>query len=58
VKPLAGRTVKELPPENTIDTTDRPRAVPLVKGQFRCVPYRRYEVDGAGLVFWVETMRR
>ena len=59
-KPLAGRQIKELPREDTsgLGMTGDPRDVPLVNGRFRCSPGARYEVAGAGLVFWIEAKGR
>lgn len=59
-KPLAGRAMKELPREDAsgLGMTGEPRDVPLVKGQLRCAPGTRYEVAGAGLVFWIEAKGR
>lgn len=61
-KPLGGRQIKELPREDTTGfgpiPAGEPRDVPLTKGTFRCAPGARYEVVGAGLVFWVEARGR
>jgi hypothetical protein len=59
-RPLAGRSIKELPREDTsgLGMTGEGRDVPLVKGQFRCAPGTRYEVTGAGLVFWIDAKGR
>ena len=59
-KPLGGRQIKELPREDTsgFGAMGEPRDVPLTKGTFRCAPGARYEVAGAGLVFWVEARGR
>lgn len=59
-KPFGGRKIQELPREDTsgMGMTGEPRDVPLVKGQFRVAPGTRYEVAGAGLVFWIEARGR
>jgi hypothetical protein len=59
-KPFGGRQIQELPREDTsgMGMTGEPRDVPLVKGQFRVAPGTRYEVAGAGLVFWIEARGR
>jgi hypothetical protein len=59
-RPLGGRTIKELPREDTsgMGMSGQARDVPLVKGQFRVAAGTRYEVAGAGLVFWTEARGR
>lgn len=59
-KPLGGRQIKELPREDTsgLGMTGEPRDVPLIKGHFRCALGARYEVSGAGLVFWLDLQKR
>jgi hypothetical protein len=59
-RPLDSRSIKELPREDTsgLGMTGEGRDVPLVKGQFRCAPGTRYEVTGAGLVFWIDAKGR
>jgi hypothetical protein len=59
-RPLGGRQIKELPREDTsgLGVTGDPRDVPLVKGCFRCAVGARYEVAGAGLIFWLDLQKR
>jgi len=59
-RPLGGRKVKELPREDAsgMGLAGEAREVPLVKGAFRCAVSTRYEVDGAGLVFWTDVRGR
>jgi hypothetical protein len=59
-RPLGGRRVKELPREDAsgMGLSGEAREVPLVKGAFRCAVTTRYEVDGAGLQFWIDVRGR
>ena len=59
-KPLGGRQVKELPREDPsgLGMAGEARDVPLVQGKFRCAVGARYEVAGAGLIFWIEARGR
>lgn len=57
-RPMGGRQVTELPREETAGLGGEPRPVPLVKGAFRCAPGARYQVTGAGLIFWIDASKR
>jgi hypothetical protein len=53
-RPLGGRAANELPRD---DSGGEPRKVALKDGAFRCSPGVRYEIEGAGLVLWIERGR-
>ena len=55
-RPLGGRAARELPREDPggLAPAGEPRPVILKDGRFRCSKGVRYEIDGAGLVLWIE----
>jgi hypothetical protein len=58
-RPLGGKAARELPREDAggLGPAPEPRPVTLKDGVFRCAPGARYEIDGTGLVFWIERSR-
>ncbi|MCC6555507.1 MAG: VWA domain-containing protein, partial [Polyangiaceae bacterium] len=55
-RPLGARAARELPREDPsgMAPPGDPRPVPLRDGRFRCSPGTRYEIEGTGLILWIE----
>ena len=55
-RPLGGRAARELPREGPggLGPAGAPRPVTLKDGRFRCSKGVRFEIDGTGLVLWIE----